>query len=74
MQVALSSEAEKLLRLAQKETKQDENGVILSALTSFIEDLQDYKAALRAEKRLGNSSFASIDELMQKANIGASEI
>ncbi len=65
MQVILSQETQDLLRLIQKETGQDENSVILNALESYIEDLKDYKSALKAEKRLKNSSFVSVDELTQ---------
>ena len=65
MQVILSQETQDLLRLIQKETGQDENSVILNALESYIEDLKDYKSALKAEKRLKNSSFVSVDELAQ---------
>ena len=65
MQVILSQETQDLLRLAQKEARQDENGVIFNALANYIEDLKDYKSALKAEKRLKNSSFVSVDELAQ---------
>ena len=65
MQVILSQETQDLLRLAQKEARQDENGVIFNALANYIEDLKDYKSALKAEKRLKNSSFVSVDELTQ---------
>ncbi len=65
MQVILSQETQDLLRLIQKETGQDENSVILNALANYIEDLKDYKSALKAEKRLKNSSFVSVDELAQ---------
>lgn len=75
MQVILSQETQDLLRLIQKETGQDENSVILNALESYIEDLEDYHSALEAEKRLlANSSCISVEELMQKANIDASEV
>ncbi len=74
MQIILSQETQELLRLAQKEAKQDENSVIFSALRNYIEDLKDYKSALNAEKRLENSRFVSIDELMKEAKIDASEI
>ena len=74
MQIILSQETQELLRLAQKEAKQDENSVIFSALANYIEDLKDYKSALNAEKRLENSRFVSIDELMKEAKIDASEI
>ena len=65
MQITLSPKAQELLYLAQKTTNQDENSVILNALESYIEDLKDYKSALKAEKRLKNSSFVSVDELAQ---------
>lgn len=75
MQITLSPKAQELLYLAQKTTNQDENSVILNALESYIEDLEDYHSALEAEKRLlANSSCISVDELMQKANIDASEV
>lgn len=75
MQITLSPKAQELLYLVQKRTKQDENSVIFNALTSYIEDLEDYHSALEAEKRLlANSSCVSVEELMKKAKIDASEI
>ena len=75
MQITLSPKAQELLYFAQKTTNQDENSVILNALESYIEDLEDYHSALEAEKRLlANSNCISVDELMQKANIDASEV
>ncbi len=66
MQITLSPQAQELLYLVQKTTNQDENSVIFNALTSYMEDLQDYRSALEAEKRLlANSSCISVEELMK---------
>ena len=75
MTITLSKQTQNLLDYAQKEINQDTDIIIFNALRSYLEDLEDYKSALDAEKRLlKNPNCISLDELAKKANINASEL
>lgn len=52
MNITLSKEAQNLLHLAQENTKQPIEAIITKALANYLEDLEDYKSAQEAEKRL----------------------
>lgn len=71
----ISQEIEHLLTLTQKESDLSKEQILTNALQNYLEDMQDYKSALEAEKRLlKNPRLSSLDELMKKANINASEL
>ena len=75
MNITLSKEAQNLLHLAQENTKQPIETIITKALANYLEDLEDYKSAQEAEKRLlSGTSFISIEDLAKKAKLNASEI
>ena len=75
MNITLSKEAQNLLHLAQENTKQPIETIITKALVNYLEDLEAYKSAQEAEKRLLNgTSFISIEDLAKKAKLNASEI
>ena len=75
MHITLSKEAQNVLHLAQENTKQPIETIITKALANYLEDLEDYKSAQKAEKRLlSGTSFISIEDLAKKAKLNASEI
>lgn len=64
MNITLSKEAQNLLHLAQENTKQPIEAIITKALANYLEDLEDYKSAQEAEKRLlMGTSFIGIKDL-----------
>ncbi|MCX2683756.1 hypothetical protein OQH60_07770 [Campylobacter sp. MIT 21-1685] len=75
MNITLSKEAQNLLHLAQENTKQPLDEIITKVLANYLEDLEDYKSAQEAEKRLlSGTSFIGIEDLAKKAKLNASEI
>jgi|GEM_PF-2916096 len=70
MNITLSKEAQNLLHLAQENTKQPIEVIITKALANYLEDLEDYKSAQEAEKRLlSGTSFIGIEDLAKKHNL-----
>ena len=75
MKIALSKDTFDLLSFIEQITHQNKDKIIFEALREYLEDLEDYKAALEAEKRLlKNPKLISIDDVMKEANINTGEI
>ncbi len=66
----LPQETQNLLLFAQKETKKSKENIITEALVSYLEDLEDYKSAMEAEKRMSkNEEFINAQDLFKQAGI-----
>ncbi|MGI0439704.1 hypothetical protein ACRE1S_04140 [Helicobacter himalayensis] len=75
MNITLSQEAQTLLHRAQKSTKDPAETIITKALANYLEDLEDYKSAQVAEKRLlSGTSLITLEDLAKKAKLNAGEI